>query len=134
MDIAEITKNMMEELSKMVRTESVVGKPIQAGNSVVIPVSKVTFGFGTGGGTGVREKKEPGEGVAMGGGASIEPMAFIVITEGKAQLLSVSHKEELSLGKVIDLIPDLLSHVKEWKGGREKRAKEGKKEEKKEEK
>ena len=70
----------------------------------------------------------------MGGGASIEPMAFIVITEGKAQLLSVSHKEELSLGKVIDLIPDLLSHVKEWKGGREKRAKEGKKEEKKEEK
>jgi len=134
MNLAEITQNMMAELSKMVRTDSVVGKPIQAGKSTVIPVSRVSFGFGSGGGTLQKEKREPDEGAAMGGGATIEPIAFIVITEDKAQLLSVTGKEGLTLGKVFDLIPDLISHVKDWKGGKGESGKSGQKTEKKEEK
>jgi len=134
MDLADITQNMMTELSKMVRTDSVVGKPIQAGKSTVIPVSRVTFGFGSGGGSLQKEKKEPDEGMAMGGGATIEPIAFIVITDEKAQLLSIGGKEGLSLGKVIDLIPDLISHVKDWKGGKTKGGKASERGEKKDEK
>ncbi len=127
MDMAEITRSLLEELSKMVRTESVVGEPIQAGNSTVIPVTRVSFGFGTGAGSTMKEKKEPGELAGMGGGASVEPVAFIVITEGKAQLLTIGKKDQLTIGKVIDLIPDLLAQVKDLKGGKKGKGK-GKKE------
>jgi len=93
MDITNMIKNLLAELREMIKTETVVGEPIEAGDSVVIPVSKVSVGFGGGGGgSKADEKAAGGEGSGIGGGASIEPVAFIVITEGKAQLLTLALK------------------------------------------
>lgn len=120
--INEMVKNLLEELKEIVRTETVVGQPIQAGDSTVIPVSKVVFGFGGGGGTGQTEKKDAGGGTGIGGGASIEPLAFIVITEGKSQLLSVKEKGGITPGKVVDLLPEIIEQLKGFKSkkGKEK--------------
>ncbi|OQX60129.1 sporulation protein [candidate division KSB1 bacterium] len=116
MDITNMIKNLLAELREMIKTETVVGEPIEAGDSVVIPVSKVSVGFGGGGGgSKADEKTAGGEGSGIGGGASIEPVAFIVITEGKAQLLTLAPKREFGLGKVIDLIPEILNKVKDLK-------------------
>jgi len=131
-EVNEMVKNVLEEMRQILKTETVIGEPIQAGESTVIPVSKVSFGFGGGGGTGQTEKKESGGGSGMGGGASIEPVAFIVISEGKTQLLSLKEKGGLTPGKVIDLIPELIEQVKGFKGKKDKK-KETKQEEDKEE-
>lgn len=119
-EINDMIKNFLEELKQIVRTETVVGQPIQAGDSTVIPVSKVMFGFGGGGGTSQSEKKESGGGTGIGGGASIEPLAFIVISEGKAQLLSVKEKGGITPGKVVDLLPEIIEQLKGFKSKKSK--------------
>lgn len=132
-NLNDMVKNLLEEMGNLVQTKTVVGEPIQAGDSTVIPVSKVSFGFAGGGGSGQREKKEPNGGTGMGGGANIEPIAFIVITKGKVQMLSLKDKGALTPGKVIDLIPELIEQVKGFKQKKGKKE-TGKEETKKEEK
>ena len=52
MAVSELIKNVMNELETLMQTKTVVGDPISAGDYTVIPVSKVSFGFGAGGGSG----------------------------------------------------------------------------------
>lgn len=103
MALENILKTVMEELKQVAKTETVVGREITAGNSTIIPVSKISIGIAGGGGSG----KDHKEGAGIGGGASIEPVAFIVVTEGRAQLLPLNGKVD-SLSKVIDLVPGIL--------------------------
>ncbi len=122
--VNEMVKNVLEQMRQIVKTETVVGQPIEAGNSTIIPVSKVSFGFGGGGGSGKSDKKDSGDGSGMAGGANIEPVAFIVITDGKSQLLSLKEKGGITPGKVIDLIPEIIEQVKGFKDKKGKKEKE----------
>jgi sporulation protein YtfJ len=108
MVIETLVKTVLSELKQIVQTETVVGEPIQAGGVTVIPVSKVSVGFGVGGGK-ASEKNREGEGT--GGGVLIEPVAFIVIRENKVELLAMK-KENIGLGQVVDLIPQVLQKIK----------------------
>jgi uncharacterized spore protein YtfJ len=106
MTLENVMKTVMAELRNIANTETIVGKEIQAGSSTVVPVSKISLGVAGGGGAG----KDNKEGTGIGGGASVEPIAFIVVTDGKAQLLPLGGKSS-ALGKVVDLIPDVLEKV-----------------------
>lgn len=119
----EILKSLLPELREIARAQTVIGDPIQAGESTVIPVSKVSVGFGAGG----SKDDKPG-GMGTGGGAMIEPIAFIVITDGKVQLVPVTSKDT-TIGKVIDMVPDILDRVglKEKKGKKQAAEAEGEK-------
>lgn len=105
MDITDVVKVMMEQIKEMVKSETVVGTPIQAADAVIVPVSKVAFGFGAGGG----EKNEAAKqtGMGTGCGVTIEPVAFVVVSRGKAQLLPLKSREA-TLARIIDLVPDIL--------------------------
>ncbi|MCF7803496.1 MAG: sporulation protein [Candidatus Marinimicrobia bacterium] len=105
--IEELIKSVLPELRQIAKGQTVVGEPIQAGDSTVIPVSKVSVGFGAGGGG---SEKDNGQGSGTGGGASIEPVAFIVITDGKVQLVPLTSKDT-TIGKVIDMVPEILDRV-----------------------
>jgi len=104
--IEELLKSVLPELRQMAKAQTVVGDPITAGDSTVIPISKVSVGFGGGGG----KQGESEGGSGAGGGAMIEPIAFIVVTDGKVQLLPLTSKDT-TIGKVIDLVPDILNRV-----------------------
>lgn len=110
MPVDDLIKTVMTELKAICRTETVVGQPVKAGETVIIPVSKVSVGFGAGGGDGKEGSSgNSGSGSGTGGGASIDPVAFIVVTpEGKAQLLPLTQKE-VTVAKIIDMIPDVLA-------------------------
>jgi len=103
MTLETIMKTVMEELKQIAKTETVVGKEIIAGNATIIPVSKVSIGVAGGGGSGKENKESAG----IGGGASIEPIAFIVVTDGKAQILHLKDKDT-TLDKIIGYVPDVL--------------------------
>ncbi len=119
-----IIKTVMAEIKDIAKTETVVGKPVEAGNSTIIPVSRISFGFGGGGGGGKNSKenssKQDAEGTGIAGGAKIEPVAFIVITDGKAQMLSVDDKSS-NFTRVIDIIPDVIAKFAKEKAGDEKK-------------
>lgn len=115
MSLESIIKTVLQEFREIAKTETVVGKPIAFEDTVIVPVSKISFGFGAGGGKG---NKEDG-GAGTGGGGSVEPVAFIVIHKGKAQIMPLK-ESEMSIGKLIGMAPDVLKKVKEFRENREK--------------
>jgi len=112
MNVAEAAKMVMEQIKETVRYETVVGTPVQAEDSVIIPVSRVSFGFGAGGGGSDDASKRSGMGT--GGGATIEPVAFVVVSKGKAQLLPLKSREA-TMTRIIDLVPSLIDLFKDKK-------------------
>jgi uncharacterized spore protein YtfJ len=108
MVIETLVKIVLSELKQITQTETVIGTPIEAGGVIIIPVSKVSVGFGIGGAK-TQQKNREGEGT--GGGVMVEPLVFIVIRENKVELLSMK-KESVGLGQVVDLIPEVLGKIK----------------------
>ena len=92
MDIEKLVKTTVEELEKLVSTETIIGKPQTFEGNMVIPVCKVGFGFGVGGGSGTGKENEcgGGEGSGAGAGASITPVALVAVDEGGVQVISLS--------------------------------------------
>lgn len=111
----------MNSIKDMIDVNTIIGDPIQAANNiVVIPISKVSFGFTAGGsefkGETVNQykKQERDEqieyrlpfGGGAGAGISLSPVAFLVIQGEMVKLLPVNHST--SLDKMLDYIPDLF--------------------------
>lgn len=109
MSVENIIKEVTGELERMVNTKTVIGEPVEAAGKTIIPVTKVSFGFGSGGGEGKSDKGETGFGGGGGAGAKIEPIAFIVISEDEARLLTISGKTDL--GKIIESVPDVIDKI-----------------------
>jgi len=123
MVIENLVRTVLTELKKLSSTETIIGKPISVNEVTVVPISKVSMGFGVGGSTG---KIKKGENEATGGGVSIEPVALLIIREEKVELMSIK-KEGFSIGQVIEFIPKVFEEVKAFKGGKKTKTKEGKK-------
>ena len=108
--IESLVERVMGELHKIVQTRTVVGEPVQAGELILIPVSRITFGFGAGGGEGGKGQS------GTGGGATVEPIAFVVVDgDGKAQILTMREKEA-GWGQLVELMPDAIAKVKAFVG------------------
>ncbi len=70
-----------------------------------------------------KEEADKGSGTGAGCGATIEPVAFVVVSKGKAQLLPLKSREA-TLTRIIDLVPALLDVVKDLKSKGEDKGKE----------
>ena len=62
MSVEDLIKTLLQEFRQIVRTETVVGEPVVVGETVIVPVSKISFGFGAGGGKGDRSEGGKGTG------------------------------------------------------------------------
>jgi len=106
MSVAQTLDILLEKIRVLAQAETVVGKAVSAPDgSVIVPICKVTVGFGAGGST-----KDGKENVGTGAAASIVPMAFLVLKDGKADLVPLD-KTSHQFSKIIDLVPDLLDRV-----------------------
>jgi uncharacterized spore protein YtfJ len=108
MSIDNIASVILEKMRNIAQTDTVIGKPITVDNTTLIPVSKVSVGFGLGSNTGKSEL------AGSGGGVSVEPIAFIVVTDGNVRLMSLTREKDI-FGKAIDLVPEVLSLLKKEK-------------------
>lgn len=102
MMVENLLDTLLGKLKNLVDSETVVGKPIVAGKATVIPVTKISFGFGVGSG---RTKADSESGTGSGGGAIIEPVAIIMVEEDTVRVHSL---KDHSLGKVIEMVPEIL--------------------------
>ena len=111
----------MNSIQDMIDVNTIIGEPIETSNNIVIiPISKVSFGFAAGGsefkGETVDEytKKDKEEAIqyrlpfggGSGAGVSINPIAFLVIQADSVKLMPVNHSS--SIDKLLDYIPDLM--------------------------
>ena len=110
----------MNSIKDMIDVNTIIGEPIETSNNIVIiPISKVSFGFAAGGsefkGETIDEytRKDKEEeiqyrlpfGGGSGAGVSINPIAFLVVQENIVKLLPVNYTSTIE--KLLDYIPDL---------------------------
>lgn len=105
MAIQDFAEKLLEGLKQISQAETVIGKPIESEGNVIIPVSRVSLGFGLGGNQGKSEL------TGSAGGASIDPVAFLVIQGGEVKLLPVS-QEKSALSKVVEMVPEVVESLK----------------------
>ena len=128
--IEGLMNTAMNSIKDMVDVNTIIGDPIETTNNVVvIPVSKVNFGFVAGGTefngkeqkngsllpSKDEEEKKEGKRMPFGGGSgagvSISPIAFIIIQQSGVKLLPVDHSS--AFDKLLDFVPDLIEKTQE---------------------
>lgn len=132
----------MNSIQDMVDVNTIIGEPIETSNNVIIiPISKVGFGFAAGGsefkGETIDEymKKEKEEqvqyrlpfGGGSGAGVSISPVAFLVVQPNNVKLLPITHSS--AVDRLLDYVPDLMEKMNSYLN----KSMQNKREEKKEE-
>ena len=102
----------MEKIREMVDVDTVIGKPIMAqdGLTTVIPVSRVSFGFGSGGSDVPSKSEKELFGGGAGAGVTIRPVAFLVIKSGDVKLLQMDENSKW-LDKIFESVPEAVSKV-----------------------
>ena len=105
-------ESTLDKMRDMVDVSTIIGEPVVTGNTTLIPVSKVSYGF-TSGGTDLPSKQNAELfGGAGGGGISITPVAFIVIENGKCRMMQINNYTS-SADRAIAMIPELVDKLTE---------------------
>lgn len=122
--IEGLMKSAMNSIKDMVDVNTIIGEPIETTNNIVIiPISKVCFGFAAGGSEFQSEtvneykKKDKEEeakyrlpfGGGSGAGVSISPVAFIVVMQDSIKVLPIEHTS--AIDKLMDYVPDLMQRI-----------------------
>ena len=121
--IGELMETTMGKLRDMVDVNTIIGQPITTPDGItLIPISKVSFGFAAGGSDfqskNAKENQPNAFGGGSGAGMKIEPVSFVVISNGNVRVLSANAGDESTLEKVVDAVPGLIDKVKEYLPGK----------------
>ena len=110
--IGNLMNVTMEKIKEMVDVNTIVGNPITAEDgTLIIPVSKVSYGFASGG-SDLPTKNENKDlfGGGSGAGVTIQPIAFLTVYQGNVRLISVNGGD--GLDKIMGMVPDVVDKVK----------------------
>lgn len=111
-NLSELLQGIVGELRTIARSESVVGEPVTVGARTIVPIMRITVGFGVGGGEGGQSDKTSGFGGGGGGGAVIEPAVFLVLEPDKVSVLPA--KKTGSFDAIIQNAPEIIEIIKKW--------------------
>lgn len=95
--------SLLNGMENFISTKTVVGEAINIDDTIILPLVDVTFGVGAG--ASESEKKNSGGG-GGGLGAKISPSAVLVIKDGHTRLVNIKNQD--SLTKIIDMVPDIM--------------------------
>lgn len=115
-------KAAMESLRDMVDVNTVIGDPVETQDgTVIVPVSRVTFGFAAGGSEFTPSAaREPGQELPFGGGSgagvSVQPVGFLVVARDQIRMLPVDGGQPVH--RIIDMAPQLIDKLKAVLNGR----------------
>ncbi len=117
-NIKDILGETMEKIKSMASADTIIGDPIVMSADVTcVPISKVSYGFASGGSDfgGKKIEGKSASSVKFGGGGgagmSITPVAFLVLQNGKVSIMNIN-QETSSAEKAIEMIPDVFEKVK----------------------
>lgn len=118
--MSQNTSNMLEnaiaKIREMVDVNSVIGDPITTADGItIIPVSKVSVGFGGGGSDYVSKNLNKLDnhpfGGGAGGGVKVTPVAFLIVKEGSVRMLPVATPANTTADRIVEQIPDALDKI-----------------------
>lgn len=110
--LENLMDSTLKNIKNMVDVNTIIGDPIKANEEVtIIPVSRVAFGFGSGGSTfSNADKKDNGNfGGGVGGGVTISPVAFLIVSKSGVKMINVDQASPLD--RLVDMAPDVLEKI-----------------------
>lgn len=96
-----VVESLLKGMDTVLSTKTVVGEATKIGDTIILPLVDVTFGVGAGASKG--EKKDGGMGGMSG---KMTPSAVLVIKNGQTKLVNIKNQDTVT--KILDLIPDLV--------------------------
>lgn len=101
----------MQNLRSLVDADTIIGNQITTPDgTVIIPVSKVSFGFASGGSDLPTNKQNELFGGGAGGGVSVQPLGFLVIKDGAVSLLQMDNSKNTA-DRMVSLMPEMVDKL-----------------------
>lgn len=111
--VNDMLSNTIQKIREAIDANTVVGKPITAGNVTLVPVSRLSFGFGSGGSEfgkadegGIRSYGGGG-----GAGAKVTPLCFLVVSGDNVRVLPIDPPVENTMDRVVELVPNIADKI-----------------------
>ena len=113
-NLSNLMEVTMSKMKNMVDVNTVVGDPITTPDGItIIPVSKVSYAFASGG-SDFQSKDKPAFGGGNGAGVKVEPIGFLVIKEGSIRMMNITPPASTTLDRVIEKAPELMDTVEDF--------------------
>ncbi|MDO5152848.1 MAG: GerW family sporulation protein [Eubacteriales bacterium] len=113
--LPNMLENTIQKIREMVDVNSVIGDPITTPDGVtIIPVSRVSVGFGGGGSDFASSKATGGEmpfGGGVGGGVKVSPICFLIIKDGNVRMMPVAEPASTTADRIVEMVPDTLEKL-----------------------
>ena len=109
--IQQLINDAMGKMREIVDSNTVIGTPITTREgTTILPVSKISFGFVSGGTDFANEKQKDLFGGAASSGASITPVGFLVIKGDSVKLIQLAENGR-AVDRVLNMVPEVLDKV-----------------------
>ena len=111
--VDSMAQSTIERIKSMVDVNTIIGKSITSENGItIIPISKVTYGFASGGSDFISKKDSHKDlfGGGSGAGVTICPVAFLVINNDDVKLLQIESFSS-ALDRIIAMVPDIADKI-----------------------
>ena len=110
----EMMTAAMDKVRNMADTNTIVGQPITTPDGgTLIPISKISVGFGSGGGDYGKPAKD-GFGGAAAAGVKIDPVAFLIIKDGVTRVMPVAVPPVSTVDRIVEMVPDIMDKVEKY--------------------
>ncbi len=119
-----VVEKTLKEIKNIIGADTVIGQPIEANGTSIIPISKVAMGFATGGldfndkdAKSSQPSKDQNFGAGGGAGISVQPIGMLCVSaDGSVELINIGVKNPTDpmeqLSDIIDRAPEIIAKVK----------------------
>ncbi len=109
--VKELVTSVMGKIHEMADANTIMGEPVKLDNNVtIIPVSKISYGFASGGSDLPGKTDKELFGGAGGAGITVTPLGFLVVTDGKVELMQLN-LDYSTTSAVVNMVPDVFNKV-----------------------
>ena len=110
--VPNMMEGMLHKIREMIDANTVMGTPVTTPDgTTIIPITKVSIGFGGGGSDFATNKGGNPFGGGAGGGVKVTPVAFLVVSNGNVRMLPVAQAANTTADRLVEMIPDTLDKV-----------------------
>ena len=113
-NLPNMLQDTISKIREMVDTNNVIGEPIVVGDVTIIPVSKVSVGFGGGGSdfANTPAGRETPFGGGVGGGVKVTPICFLIVNkDGNVRMMPVAAPANTTADRIVEMVPDTLDKL-----------------------
>ncbi len=113
--INDLLATTMEKIRTVLDSNTIIGEPIHADDVTLIPISRLSFGFASGGSDFATKKQKGADGNTFGGGSGagvkLEPTAFLIVKGDSVRILPVGPGPETTGERIVDMVPQVIDKV-----------------------